>query len=461
MRKEWKEEEINISINMFKAGYNAKDIGVKLNRSEGSVRNKLRKLNYKYTQLRPHRYGVGEEVNGLRIVDKIRTSAGKEYEVQSVTYPDAPTYKVKEGNLVKGSGDAYACGKRIFEGNSLYSIEWIRPYLVNIEESKKIARYSEKPVLLKCINCSKNKKISPSALIANGSFSCDFCRKNAYYPELFFSAMNEVLNMGFLPQQTLPNTTRRFDFVNYDNKVIVETHGLQHFQRVSHWDYEETLESDEEKRKYCKENNWTLIELDCRVSDFSYIQNSINNNTKLPNITSKETINSMLEIIASNKKYDTLGIIKMYCVDKLSTIEIGRIYNLKDNVIVSILKKNNIVIRGNKIELPENKICSMFGEDGLSVKDISKKLSVKEHQIYNILKKNNIKTKGNKKVLPTKTIIKMYTIDEMTTYSIGSKFGVSSTTIGNILKKEGVTIRKGGVRKGNIPWNKTHILDSC
>ena len=48
------------------------------------------------------------------------------------------------------------------------------------------------------------------------------------------------------------------------------------------------------------------------------------------------------------KKY-TSEIIKMYTVDKMSTVEIANIYNNKASNVWYILKKNNIPIRSNKV----------------------------------------------------------------------------------------------------------------
>ena len=87
--------------------------------------------------LNEYLYNIGDELNGLKIIDKTRLNNQKAYEVQSLTYPDAPTYKTTEGNLKKGRGDGYLNGNRVYEGNSLYSLKWTRPYIKDIEFSKK------------------------------------------------------------------------------------------------------------------------------------------------------------------------------------------------------------------------------------------------------------------------------------------------------------------------------------
>ena len=46
--------------------------------------------------LNEYLYNIGDELNGLKIIDKTRLNNQKAYEVQSLTYPDAPTYKTTE-----------------------------------------------------------------------------------------------------------------------------------------------------------------------------------------------------------------------------------------------------------------------------------------------------------------------------------------------------------------------------
>lgn len=96
---------------------------------------------------KPHAYNIGEEVNGLKIVEQIREINGKRrkgYVVQSVKYPEAPTYKVPEYDLLKGNGDGYIRGLRVFEGNSFYSIKHLRRYIVDVEKAKQVTPSSNK-----------------------------------------------------------------------------------------------------------------------------------------------------------------------------------------------------------------------------------------------------------------------------------------------------------------------------
>ena len=72
-----------------------------------------------------YKYQVGEVVNEtLKIVSKTTLPNGrykrKAYEVQSLAYPDAPTYVVNESKIVAGFKDSYKAGRRVYKGEDNY-----------------------------------------------------------------------------------------------------------------------------------------------------------------------------------------------------------------------------------------------------------------------------------------------------------------------------------------------------
>lgn len=319
-----------------------------------------------------HRYQVGEVVNEtLKIVSQLRMKDGnnkstKAYEVQSLVYPDAPTYTIKENKLNRGTGCGYKAGKRVYEGNSLYSIKHIRPYLKNIEESKKILPNSTSVyVVLQCSICKTEKKMRPNNIMHRG-FKC-LCNNNLSFPELFFISYIESLNLKFKPQQIMKNLkNHRFDFVDYENKIIVETHGSQHYNKSSTW-YKRTRNSDISKRKWCEENGYVLVELDCRKSEFEFIKNNINKNNYLPGI-SKIKEKEILEIMKKNKKYPIKTITEMYKNGK-SIVDIAEQIGLKKDVVLSVLKKMNIEIRYAQHYLKKKVKCINTNETFLCLED--------------------------------------------------------------------------------------------
>lgn len=291
------------------------------------------------------KYNIGEEVNGLIIIDQTRDEKYnyKTYLVQSIKFPDAPQYYMFETSLAKGRGDGYlAGGGRIYEGNSLYSKKEYRKYLVDVEYAKTIAPSYSKKIKMKCPHCNKEKMISPHTLLKQG-FSCGMCSKNISYPELFIIAYGEVKNLNLKHQVIFDDLKdKRFDF--YNEKIgAIETHGRQHYTDSGFMNYGDTIKSDKIKRKYCKENNIKLIELDCRESTFEFIKNSINECKYLPSIL-KEDEDKILKAIEKNKRYPIKDIVELYKNEK-TTYEIAELYNLSHATIGNILKRNNIELR--------------------------------------------------------------------------------------------------------------------
>lgn len=361
--KQWTQEEAEELKNLVNEGKHAQEIGDILDRSVNNVRYGMRKIGIKSkavsknkdkpsTNRKPHVYNTGQEVNGLIIKSKTRYGKNnhRAYEVQSITYPNAPTYIAYEHHLVNGAGDAYLTGRRVCEETSLYAKEYVREYLVDVEESKTIGAYTAKKIKAKCPYCDKIKVVLARDL-TNLTFSCKICSKGTSYPELLFTSYLEVKNIPYETQVTYPNLKGRiFDFrVTIQGVVyLVETHGLQHYEDINRgvWRdaYSNTLESDNAKRQYCIDNNISLIELDCRKSEFELIKNEINSNTVLPSIDANE-VKKILKLLETNKSYDTKLIKKLYSEGETTT-SIGDKLGISYQTVNRILRRNGIKIKG-------------------------------------------------------------------------------------------------------------------
>lgn len=393
-RKMWSIEEEKLIIKLASDGLNNKDIGIKVGRSKDSIAIKLSKLGYSRPPS-PYYFSINEIVNNeLKVVEQIRMSTGskgateKGYIVQSIIYPTSEQYTILESNLRLGVGCAYKRGLRIFEGNSLYSIKKIRGHLIDIPESKTIApHHTAYKIKVKCNNCNKEKMMTPSHLVSHG-FSCKYCRKG-YYPENFFIAYTEVKELPFKHQQKLPDSNRIFDSVDYENKIICEQFGEQHYDKNSLW-YKNSFEQDEDKRRYCKENGWTLIELDCRESSFEFIMNNINSNPLLPNIDDGD-IEKILDLIKLNEKHLTVQFIDLYSYG-FSSQKIADIYGTSKATVLGVLKRHNIKRRNGSIDLPELEICELY-KNGMSIRQLADKYEVSTHPIVDTLKRHSINTR--------------------------------------------------------------------
>lgn len=338
-------------------------------------------------------YKKGQEVNGLIIIDKIeinkkRGGTEKGYLVQSIAYPDAPLYTVKEGNLRNGKGDGYISGRRVYEGNSLYSYPEFRKFIKDDNEGKKVSRNSPKFLEFVCPECGMIKSMRVYHLV-NYGFSCPTCSSGTSYPELFMMAYFKVKNIPFEYQVKLNNSARRFDFkIRLNNKnYIIETHGKQHYDKSMKW-HEDTVKSDKIKREYCKQNNITLIEIDCRESDFNFIEKSIRNIGFLPVIKEEER-KGIINSINSNKKYPTKKIIDANN-SGLSVKEIAKLFNLTPRVVHLVLKRSGTKINGSK----KKTHCITTGITYESTQEASKKTGVSQSSISNCCN-GKIKTAGN------------------------------------------------------------------
>lgn len=222
---------------------------------------------------------------------------------------------------------------------SLWSVKEVRKYIVDIEEAKKLTSKSNKKINVTCPECKVIKEIQVSKLTERG-MSC-ICNSGKKYPELFFIAYVTIKQLSFVSEVSKLYKNYRFDFVDYENKIIVETHGIQHYDKKQSW-YERTHKSDIAKRKWCKENGYTLIELDCRKSSFEFIRNSIEQSI-LPDITDNE-VSQIVEYIHLNKKYDVKSIIEDYA-SGLSTTNIGDKHGITHKTVSKILRNVNIKLR--------------------------------------------------------------------------------------------------------------------
>lgn len=324
-----------------------------------------------------YRYKIGDIVNNsLKVITQTRDmkTNKKSYIVQSLIYPDSPTYEIMENSLLKGVGCSYVAGKKVYEGNSLYSIKWVRPYLTDSSEAKKISPHSNKKIKVKCPECDIVKHISPNNLIKRG-YSCPLCSKYKHYPELVLTSCLKFKNEKFKYQKEfshLPN--RFFDFYLPQYNLVIETHGKQHYEDNKFWDYESTLKSDKEKKEFCLSHNIKYIEIDCRVSDYDFIIENINKSLDIINITDLEKV-KLLDILENNKRYP-IKEIKAEYKKGYTLSDLSKKYSIPRSTLTNILKRNGVSIKGTGQYLKEGKsnnskkvICINTGKVFDSIKE--------------------------------------------------------------------------------------------
>lgn len=381
--KPWTNEEVELLKKLHKEDeLTQHEIAIKLGRTKSSTGNKLRSLGLK--KVERYAYKVGEKVNGVLILEQTKKQRSgynrRAYKVQSLKYPDAPSDTMIENDLLSGRGCAYARGYKIYEGNSLYSYSHIRPNLLDVDEAKTIAPYSNNPILFKCEHedCGFIKESTPNKLLQQG-FACDVCSKNISYGNLAFGQYQKHFKLGLESEKILKTLDgRRVDFVKFDEnnnvKYFVEVQGAQHTDVNNIW-YEDAHAQDIAKRKWAKENNILMIEIDMRISSWEYFKEQINNCEYLPSINDEEE-KEILKMMEKNKRYPIREIKDAYLIARKSTYEIAEIYNTTNITIGNILRGQGIDIRDSKVSQGKLVRCIEIDMIFESTKEASRELGI-------------------------------------------------------------------------------------
>lgn len=255
--------------------------------------------------------------------------------------------EVVEDRLLKGGG-CIACANMIVakEINDIAttSPETIK-YFVNIEDVYTHTKGSSEVVLMKCPDCGFEKKMKIRDLYGY-KFSCNKCGDKVSYPEKFIMNLLSQLKINYIPQ--LSKSTfkwcdkYRYDFYLPNYNIIIETHGIQHYEETKGYfakNLNEQNKIDNIKKEIALNNSINkYIELDCRYSNLSYIKESI--------------LNSELNLLFDLSKIDWIecekycmsNLVKIACDYKrinpnMTTVEIGNIMNLHSSTISKYLKK--------------------------------------------------------------------------------------------------------------------------
>lgn len=192
---------------------------------------------------------------------------------------------VRESNLLtQGRGCACCCSTPqivVTSINSLFITDmWMIDLGVDKEEAKKFTKSSSKKIKCKCPHCGKELYKPIHNIYQSKSTGCT-CGDGFSYPEKFMYSVLKQLGVEFETQYS-PNwiKPKKYDFYIPSLNMIIETHGLQHYESRSRGrSLEEEQENDRIKKELALSNGIErYIELDCRRSDMDLIKGSILNN---------------------------------------------------------------------------------------------------------------------------------------------------------------------------------------
>lgn len=196
---------------------------------------------------------------------------------------------IEEGKLLNGGGCSCCCPSPqvvVPEINSIVANEethWMIPYFQGgYDEAKKYTPRCHQNIYFMCPDCGrkKSRRSKIGSLYKYHSIGCS-CGDGISYPEKFMFNILEQLNIKFQTQY-LPrwSDNKKYDFHIPSLNMIIETHGLQHYEKSGR--ATRTLKEEQENDKYKKElalknkiNKYVVI--DCKHSNLKYIKNSMLN----------------------------------------------------------------------------------------------------------------------------------------------------------------------------------------
>lgn len=186
-------------------------------------------------------------------------------------------------------GCPYCAHQKVFIGET--DMWTTNPNLANMlhnpEDGYKYFECSTKKVDWDCPICGSLVKDRAIESVCRHGLSCDNCSDGMSFAEKFVSELfNQLCCDAIHDRATIWSCGKRYDFYVPSMSLIVETHGIQHYDesfiykgsKRSTRTINEEIKNDSYKRELAVSNGiLNYIELDCRYSNPDYIKDSILN----------------------------------------------------------------------------------------------------------------------------------------------------------------------------------------
>lgn len=188
-------------------------------------------------------------------------------------------------DILNGHGCLYCSHQKVFVGETdLWTTHpEIAKMLKNPNDGYTLSAGSGKKVDWICPNCNSDIKMVVHNVIYRG-ICCQRCSDGISYSEKFVMSLLEQLNIDF--EHNIPldwSNNKRYDFYIEKYKMIIECHGLQHYEdKFKSYNSARTLSEEQENDRF-KQNIAMLngieeyVVLDCRESNKKFISDSILN----------------------------------------------------------------------------------------------------------------------------------------------------------------------------------------
>ena len=209
--------------------------------------------------------------------------------------------------------------------------------------------------------------------------SCDLCSSGFSKNERLVSIILTKINENYITQKEFSDCRIKqplpFDFYLPQYNMVIETHGVQHYEEVKFYrTNEHTLKSDRIKKKYCKDNNIQYCEINCSSGKNIDTIKQLKEIIKI-DLTEQELKECMWESMHNTDGIDITLIQNLYdCY--WSPREIEKHLNLNRGRAMSILKESGHNIRKERFSFDRSLVNLVTGELYGSIDDLKYKENI-------------------------------------------------------------------------------------
>lgn len=241
-----------------------------------------------------HSEYVSSAKNKNPLIDVLGIYSGNKTKILHKCKQCGYMWDVAPHDILGGNG-CPVCGGKIIGPppkylNSIWANEdhrkFYQPFLTE-EQMKKYRPYGTQILTIKCPDCGREKEIKLSQLRSQG-LGC-ICSDGVSYPNKFVHSVLTQLKLN-IDTEYCPKWSgkKRYDIYLPKYNIIIENHGLQHYEgwNLKHLDLEKQIKNDADKYNTAIQNGIkpeNYIVIDCRISNVNYIKKSIMNSV-LPSI---------------------------------------------------------------------------------------------------------------------------------------------------------------------------------
>ena len=297
------------------------------------------------------------------------------YEDRYKTYNQETLKKCKINSLIQVDKNNFS---KPTPKNWLYQRTDLHKFVDNPDDLKNYHIGSGKQYEWKCPSCGKrfNKRILD---VTQCGMSCDLCSSGFSKNERLVSIILTKIKEGYVTQKEFSDCRIKqplpFDFYLPQYNMVIETHGMQHYEEVKFYrTNEHTLKSDRIKKKYCKDNNIQYCEINCSSGKNIDTLKQLKEIIKI-DLTEKQLKECMWESMHNTDGIDVTLIQNLYnCY--WSPREIEEYMNIGRGRVMSILKESGYNIRKEKFSFERSLVNLVTGELYGSIDDLKTKENI-------------------------------------------------------------------------------------